>query len=474
MSLKFDEKRLPPGPRSVTQMWSELPSNLPWPKRYESALEKLEEARRRIRELEKQNQELTEENGVLRQPQVPSWVRPNLSSQRKRRNKKPGPKVGHKASVRTLPPPEKIDREVKIAPEHCPRCQTADLPRPSTWHTHVQIDVPDVQKLEITRYYVGYAYCRGCHTLVGAPLEQKQKMGMSSYSKYGPRLHALLTYWKYGQGMSFGKIKAELTQEFDLKISRGQISEMLAHSAEKLELMYSQLRQTLRVQHHVHADETGWRKSGDNAWLWSFSNEQFSFYRIERRRNRKVVINTLGKKFSGILISDFYPAYNEIQCPKQKCWVHLLRETKKLEKEYPKNPEVRAFHKKLKSFYRRGVRLQLRFQKGKSIETGLTRLLNETREFTTRVHEHPDLRRLARRMRRNKQYLYTFIQTGVDPTNNSAEREIRPAVLMRKNQFCNRSDRGAHTQEILMSVIRTCFKQNINYLDLAAQSILVC
>ena len=71
-------------------------------------------------------------------------------------------------------------------------------------------------------------------------------------------------------------------------------------------------------------------------------------------------------------------------------------------------------------------------------------------------------------MKRYRQELYTFIESGSDASNNRAEREIRPTVLMRKTSYGNRSNQGAHTQEILMSIIRTCAKRNINYLDLAA------
>ena len=63
--------------------------------------------------------------------------------------------------------------------------------------------------------------------------------------------------------------------------------------------------------------------------------------------------------------------------------------------------------------------------------------------------------------------MYTFIKSGVDPSNNYGEREIRPAVLMRKISYCNRSDEGAHNQEVMMTVARTAAKQGLSFVDMA-------
>ena len=64
--------------------------------------------------------------------------------------------------------------------------------------------------------------------------------------------------------------------------------------------------------------------------------------------------------------------------------------------------------------------------------------------------------RLGKRLSKYRDQLFTFLDTpGVPPDNNHAERQIRPAVIMRKNQLCNRSERGADTQATLMSVYRT-------------------
>lgn len=463
---------LPPGAAKPVSGRPVAPSSESWEERYRRAQAELDQERLKNRGLEKEIHRLNDVIEELMKPQQPSWVKPNLSLQpHRKRRKKLGPKPGHRPAKRTVPPEDQIDRHVALAAKHCSHCQT-ELPLPSSWHTHTQIELPPIEKLVITRFYVGYSYCKGCHTMVGLSADQRQ--GMLAYSKYGPRLHAQIAYWKFGLGLTLGKIQKQLWDRYALHVSTGQLSEMLAKTAKSEEPLYQDLRQTLRGQHHLYVDETGWRESGDNFWLWSFSNEEFSYYRIEKSRGRKIVRNTLGRIYNGTLITDFYSAYNEIKCKggKQKCWPHLLREVHELKETNPQDVELKSFSKRLKHCFRSASRAATRYRLGKDVEHACAILEGKTDELIKKTYQNADLNRLCKRLKRHRDELYTFIKSGVDPGNNQAEREIRPTVLMRKTSYCNRSHRGAHTQEVLMSIIRTCSKQEINYLDLATQSLL--
>ena len=84
----------------------------------------------------------------------------------------------------------------------------------------------------------------------------------------------------------------------------------------------------------MNADETGWRVNGQNHWLWVFSNKDAALYQIDKSRGSKVVDNILGEKYQGVLISDFYSAYNQLQAlAKQRCLGHLLAEIKKIQEK---------------------------------------------------------------------------------------------------------------------------------------------
>jgi transposase len=415
----------------------------------------LEKAQKKIDHLEKENEKLKKELAAKRQP--PKWAKPNKTDDQKKKAKKRGPKNGHVAHVRKVP--EQIDREVTIVPTQCPECD-GKLPAPSKWHTHTQIDLPPPPKAVVTQYHVGWCYCKKCDKEVSL----KKKL---SGSKYGPHLHAQVCYWKFSLGLTLGKIKALLQEQYQLSLSTGLLSGMLTRSAKQFEGTYEDIGTSLSSEPHLHADETGWRNDGNNAWLWSFSNGNVSYYVLDKSRGRKVVEDVLGKSYSGILITDFYASYNEIECAKQKCWTHLLRELRELKKKYPNNREMKAYSKQLKKFYRRGIELQKKFKNGQDIEKEYRRLLSDAERFSFEKRKHHELRRLSKRLIKYRDELYVFIKTGVDATNNAGEREIRPAVLMRKTSYGNRSDQGAKNQEILMSVMRTSSKKGLSFTQFA-------
>jgi len=429
-------------------------------KRLEEALRKEsgdnEKLRQEIERLKQENEKLRKELAATRQP--PRWAKANRSGQQKKRAKKRGPKNGHAPHPRTLP--QVVDREVGLVPKHCPDCQ-GNLPEPSKWHTHTQIDLPPPSQPIVTRFHVGWSYCKNCQKEVSI----KNRL---SGSKYGPNLHAQVCYWKFSLGLTLGKIQSLLNEQYRLKLSTGLLSGMITRSAKRFEGAYEDLGTSLSSQAFLHGDETSWRNDGNNAWLWSFSNQDVSYYVIDRSRGQKVIDDVLGKSFNGVLVSDFYSAYNGIDCEKKKCWTHLLREFREPKKKYPKNAEIKSYSKQMKRFFRRGLSLQEAHRAGKNIETRFRRLVDDTVCFIFKNPKHPDLKRLAKRLRKYRNELYVFVKSEVDATNNAAEREIRPAVLMRKTSYGNRSDQGAENQAILMSMIRTASKSGQNFIQMAS------
>jgi len=270
-------------------------------------------------------------------------------------------------------------------------------------------------------------------------------------------------------GMTLGKIQSFIREQYCLEISTGELSEMIKRVASRYEAAWQDIKTSLLEQPHLYADETGWRIDGDNGWLWSFANKDLSFYIIDRSRGQHVVNEVLGETYNGVLITDFYGAYNAIDCDKQKCWVHLCRDLKELKEKFLKNREIEVFADRIKAFYNRAIKLQASFKDGQNIEKQLERLKNDTLRWAGRKHRHKDLKRLAKRIHKYRGELYTFIKSGADPTNNFGEREIRPAVLMRKTSYCNRSENGAKNQSILMSVIRSVEKQGLNFVESATE-----
>src|SRR5665213_2391528 len=430
----------------------------PLPENLGEAHHEIERLREEVGDLKKKVDELEKELAAKKKPQ---WVKPDLNKGKKKL-KKIGAQKGHEAHVRK-PVGDEFDEEVTWVPEICTK--HGDLPVPSKWHEHTQIDIPVFQPMVITKHIIGWSWCAGCKAYISAKHEKL------SYTKYGPRLHAYVTYLKLDLGMTLGKIERILLQQYRLKISSGVLSEMIGRCGDKFKTEYETMKKNLKKEPHLHADETGWRNGGNNEWLWSFSNDQVSVFSIHPSRAQKVVEEIVGKTYRGVLISDFYCGYNRIICEKQKCWTHLLRELHVLKEKHPKNREVWYFSERLKRFFKRACGMREEVSKGRDVDRVLSRLETDTIQFLSKPFENKKLKTLVKRMTKYYFELYTFIKADVEPTNNPAEREIRPAVLMRKTSYCNRSEWGKTNQAILMSIIATSKKQSRNFVNYAAEKL---
>ena len=409
--------------------------------------------------LKRENERLKKELASIRKP--PKWVKENKeeSSHKNpvKRKKKRGPKKGHQPVARYRP--DEWDEEIEVIPLLCPHCKT-NLPKPHKWHDYFQKDIPEPIEPIITKYNTGWSWCKCCRKEVSA----SNKL---SHSLYGPRIHGQVCYWKFDMGLTYARIQKLLLDQYGIEISRGVLSDMVCRVTKQFETTYETIKFMLREEGHIHADETSWRKDRENYWLWSFSNGDLSLYKIDRTRSQEVVREVLGDKIDGVLISDFYCGYNKLKCEKQKCWAHLLRELRDLKKKYPKNREIERFGNQAKRFFKRAKKMQEDYLNEIDIKRRLKRLKRETEDWYWKRYRHPDIKRLCDRLYKHDRELYTFIETEFGPTNNNGEREIRPAVLLRKISFCNRSAKGVRCQEVMMSIMQTSRKQGLSFVDMA-------
>jgi hypothetical protein len=190
---------------------------------------------------------------------------------------------------------------------------------------------------------------------------------------------------------------------------------------------------------------------------------------IDRSRGSPALKKFFTEQFHGTLVSDFWGAYNAVAASAaQKCLAHLLRELKHTEKYKSPGEQWPEFRKTLKRWIRDAIRL--RQAHGElSAETYVSRrdrLHARLEQLIATEWADKHGRRLVKRLRRHRSELLTFLdQLDVPYDNNHAEREIRPAVIMRKNSFGNRSERGVRTQEVLMTVLRTLKQRGHQPLD---------
>ncbi len=236
--------------------------------------------------------------------------------------------------------------------------------------------------------------------------------------------------------------------------------------AQILGYWYEEIQQEALDSAVLNADETGWRVNGKTHWLWCFATNELSYFMINRSRGSPALMEFFLQEFAGTLVSDFRAPYNAVICAaRQKCLVHLLPDLEHVERYKSPGAHWPAFAKKLRRLIKDAIRL-LRQRTELGAETYGSRracLAQRLEELIAAPWEDAQARRLIKRLRRHKDELFTFLdQPGVPFENNLAGRSIRPAVILRKNIYGNRSEQGAVTQAVFMSVFFTLKKRGHN------------
>ncbi len=381
---------------------------------------------------------------------VPVYQKPPVV---KRRRKKPGAKDGHPGSRRKAP--AKVDARAEHRLGACPCCGGV-LRRCKRTRTRVIEDIPkDITPL-VTEHTIHRDFCPSCKKHVEPVVPDAMPN-----ATLGHHVIALSSWFHYGLGITIGQTRDVLGSHLHAEVTAGGLLDAWGRMAAALRPWYEQIAEQLRNTACLHADETGWRVDGQTHWLWCFCDADSCLYRIDRSRGTPALQKFFTEAFAGTLVSDFWAAYEQVCCDdRQYCLVHLLRELEKVD-ERNQSPAWQAFAKLLRRLVRDGIRLRKRpdfaVDQYRSrillINRRLNRLANDASDG---LYPDPDAKRLGERISRHRDHLFTFLDKVEVPfDNNHAERQIRPAVIQRKNILCNRSAAGADTQAVLMSVFRT-------------------
>lgn len=385
----------------------------------------------------------------------PPYQKPNLASGR--RKKKPGRKPGHPGSRR--PQPSRIDGRVEHRAEVCPKC-SGPLRRCRETRTRYVEDIPEIRPV-VTEHVIHRDWCPRCREKVEPVVPDALPGAM-----LGNRVLALSAWLHYALGNTLSQIVEVFNFHLQIKLTPGGLVQMWYRLASILYSWYEQIHREALDSAVLHGDESGWRVNGKTHWLWCFANPLLSYFMIDRCRGSPALRKFFREEFGGTLVSDFWGAYNAVVCAlRQTCLAHLLRDLEHVEKYKTPGADWPAFAKQLRRLLRDAIRLWRRREEY-AAETYASRRQRITARLESLL-ETPwtclQARRLIKRLRRHRNDLFTFLdQPGVPFDNNLAERSIRPAVIIRKNSYGNRSEQGADVQAVLMSIFFTLKKRGHN------------
>lgn len=367
-----------------------------------------------------------------------------------KRRKTPGRKAGHAGTRRR--PPQRIDRRVEHRAERCPECR-GRLTRCADVRTRYVEDVPDDLQPICTAHVIHRDWCPRCRKRV----EPRVTAALPG-ATLGNQTLALSAWLHYGLGHTLAQVIDVFNYQLQLKLTPGGLLQAWYRLQEALFPWYAGIQREALASAVLHADETGWRVQGKTRWLWCFSTGESTYYMIDRKRGSPALARFFAGEFAGTLVSDFWGAYNFVQCgARQTCLVHLLRDLEHVERYKHPGPQWPEFAKQLRRLVGDAIRLR------KKVELSPDEFASRRRRLDVRLAGLNDASwddveacRLVKRLRRHRDDLFTFLdRPNVPFDNNHAERAIRPAVVIRKNSYCDRSERGADAQAVLMSVYRT-------------------
>lgn len=235
---------------------------------------------------------------------------------------------------------------VQHAAETCPDCGTHLVGGWVKRHREV-IELPDAP-VTVTDHQIVARTCPRCQRLV---LPANPLVGIVvGKQRFGVRLVSLLATLREAHRVPVAQIQGLVASVYDLRLSVGAITAASDRVAAACPAAYRAIRDRIRGSPVVHADETGWRQSGVNGYVWSFSTPTDRFF-VRRGRHKEVVDEVLGDDFSGVLCCDFYAAYHHYAGLKQRCWVHLRRDIHDLTVAHPDDRSLRRWAARERAVY---------------------------------------------------------------------------------------------------------------------------
>jgi predicted RecB family nuclease len=361
-----------------------------------------------------------------------------------------------------------VSQHLEIAPRGCPQCESNDVvtiptdPRTTKLYTKRAFDLVITSgkiRRRVIECHSGPYRCQQC----GSQFLPQQ------YAKLDKHFHGLKSWLMYGHvenRFSLDSLSNLLRESFGLHFHEAEIHMIKGLVAHCYQDTYERLLRKIVTGAVVHADETEVKLRCGTGYVWVFgSTEEFVF--MYRPNREGAFLHDLLKDFHGVLVTDFYAAYDSIGCPQQKCLIHFLRDINQELLDNPFDGELRSVIDPFGVLLREIVN---------TIDThGLKRrLLRQhtaeiTRYFqfvTAQSFRSEAAEALRVRLLRYREKLFTFIdRDGVTWNNNVAEHGIKRFALYRKDTIKSLDETGIRDYLTLLSICQTCRMRGVSFLQ---------
>jgi transposase len=356
-----------------------------------------------------------------------------------------------------LAPPERVDHIAEHRPVACRAC-AASLAgvAPTGSPTRHQVTELPVVRAAVTEHRLHRVVCPACGVATRATLPPAVPAGA-----FGPRLQATVAVLSGRYRLSRREVADLCGTLLDTPLCVGSVDGLCQATSAALDAPVAAAQASVATADRAHADETSWRQAGRSRWLWCAVTPLATVFRLATSRSGAAAKTLLGEDFAGLLVTDRWSGYSWVPLDqRQVCWAHLARDWQGLA---DRGGVAGPLGQRGVALTRDLFREWHRFRRGEVDRAGLQAALLPVQDGFARLLDDgsagadPKAAGLCRALDRLWPALWTFVdEDGVDPTNNAAERALRPAVLWRKGSCGTQSDTGAHFVERLLTVVATC------------------
>jgi hypothetical protein len=402
-------------------------------------------------------------------------------------SKKRGGQPGHEGHSRDLYPIEKCSDVIEPHPTICSCCGESLRGEDKNPYRHQIVEIPPIEPVVI-EHRLHQLICGRCGNLTRATLPDDVNP-----SGYGVRVVATVALLSVVYRNSQRMVQSALADLFDISMSLGTVNKLRLEASIAVASCVDEAKLYVQQQKVVGADETsfkqgnidGYNPKQRQAWLWVAVTPLVTFFEIALTRCTEAAKNLLGGNFSGILTSDRHGAYNWVDTERrQLCWAHLRREFIKISERPGVSKELgTALVKQQEKLFelwhrvRDGTLVRWDFMElVEDIRLPIKALLQEAADYEIGVKEKTPLAktvRTCRQLLKVEPAMWLFVTTvGVEPTNNAAERAIRPAVIWRRTSFGSQTQTGSTFVARMLTVVTTLKSQQRNVREFLAQAVI--
>mgnify|MGYP006287816069 CR=1 FL=1 len=352
-----------------------------------------------------------------------------------------GKRKGYKGSTRKLKEHTDV---VNCFDNICSQCGKTN--EPCEIKSKIYEEIPEPQPIKTFKAEWGAYNCSCGHSWESKPVQVPEK------GIFGKNLQTQITLHRFDDRLPLRKTIKAIERHYMTSLTSKTVYDVTKRVADKVTPEYIGIKRKIRRATNLNIDETKIKIQGKTYWLWVFKSRKNVFFVIHKKRNKTVLDEILGPSYKGLITCDGHSAYKEYTKYLQRCWAHILRETKEIAE---KHDDAKPMHNWMKDLFNKvkSVNNKDPLEKRKAI---FNKCIQEMQWLIEKFSTYNHLRSIITTIKNGLMFWFTrIIHPQIKPTNNDGERALREMVVIKHIIGTLRNEDGAKVMAKMMTLIST-------------------